>query len=252
VTALGRGLQILGCFSRERRQLGTSEIARLTGIPQPTVWRLCHTLRTLGYLAQDTSAERLRLGLPVLGLGYAVLAREDIGQLARPYMQEIAERFRAGVSLGVRDQDEIVYLQRCIGGSVVFAGWTIGSRVPMIESSMGWACLAALTPDARQNAFRRWVKTGDGRHADLARRCEAAILSFQSKGFIVAERSLHEDVNSVAVPIRCGDPLRSLALSCGGLADRVGRSVLDRIGDDLLRLAVLLEPAVGPAPGRPE
>ena len=40
VTALARGLQILQCFTTSRKQLGSAEIARLTGLPQPTAWRL--------------------------------------------------------------------------------------------------------------------------------------------------------------------------------------------------------------------
>jgi DNA-binding IclR family transcriptional regulator len=50
VTALARGLEILRCFSALKPELGTTEIAQLTGLPQPTVWRLCHTLIKCGYL----------------------------------------------------------------------------------------------------------------------------------------------------------------------------------------------------------
>ena len=48
VTALSRGLEVLRCFTAERVELGTTEIARLTSMPQPTVWRLCYTLSKLG------------------------------------------------------------------------------------------------------------------------------------------------------------------------------------------------------------
>ncbi len=50
VTALARGLDVLGCFTPERPVLGASEIARMLGLPQPTVWRLCFTLIELGHL----------------------------------------------------------------------------------------------------------------------------------------------------------------------------------------------------------
>lgn len=45
VASLAKGLEVLRCFTPARPELGTSEIARLTGMPQPTVWRLCYTLQ---------------------------------------------------------------------------------------------------------------------------------------------------------------------------------------------------------------
>ena len=61
-------------------------------------------------------------GLPVLGLGYAVLAGHPISELARPYMQEIADRHQGAVSLGVRDGLSMMYLQRCQGTLIVLHG----------------------------------------------------------------------------------------------------------------------------------
>jgi DNA-binding IclR family transcriptional regulator len=246
VTALSRGLGVLRCFTRARPLLGVSEIARLIGLPQPTTWRLCHTLIELGYLAQDEGSEKLRPGLPVLGLGYAVLAAQDFGQLARPYMQEIANRYHAGVSLGIRDQNEMLYLQRCIGGTVAFANWTAGSRVPILESSMGWACLAALPSEARERALTALPGSKGGEPARLRRALLAAVPAYERSGYIVSAGSLHGDVNSVAVPFRSANPGRVLALSCGGLAATVSRSMLDEVGVALLKLSAMLELVVPP------
>src|ERR1700674_5219078 len=71
VTALARGLQILQCFTTTRKQLGSTEISRLTGLPQPTVWRLCQTLLQAGFLNVSPGSQRLQLGASVLALGFA-------------------------------------------------------------------------------------------------------------------------------------------------------------------------------------
>ncbi|MDH3232081.1 MAG: helix-turn-helix domain-containing protein, partial [Alphaproteobacteria bacterium] len=49
VTALARGLEVLRAF-QEGGPLGNQEIARRTGLPKPTVSRLTHTLKQLGYI----------------------------------------------------------------------------------------------------------------------------------------------------------------------------------------------------------
>src|SRR5690606_25146051 len=92
VTALARGLQILSCFSSATPELSGSELAKLTGLPQPTVWRLCHTMLQLGMLI-TTSGDRMRPGLPVLRLGHSALARLDAVELARPHMQDMADTY---------------------------------------------------------------------------------------------------------------------------------------------------------------
>ena len=65
---------MLRCFTASRRELGTSEIARLLKLPQPTVWRLCKTLQDEGYLLPGQGGDRLQLSPSVLGLGYSALA----------------------------------------------------------------------------------------------------------------------------------------------------------------------------------
>src|ERR1700674_743687 len=91
VTALVRGLQVLRCFDYGRKSLGSSEIARLTRLPQPTVWRLCKTLEREGYLVAEGGA-RYRPGLAILTLGYAALGTLDFAEMARPELQAIADR----------------------------------------------------------------------------------------------------------------------------------------------------------------
>ena len=81
VTALGRGLAVLRCFDATRTQLGTTEIAQMTNLPQPTVWRLCYTLQQLGYLMQAPDSDKLRIGMAVLGLGQYALGSTDIREM---------------------------------------------------------------------------------------------------------------------------------------------------------------------------
>ncbi|QJW83244.1 helix-turn-helix domain-containing protein [Ramlibacter terrae] len=56
VTGLLRGLQVLRCFDHGRERPGSSELARMTGLPQPTVWRLCKTLEHGGYRSPTVTA----------------------------------------------------------------------------------------------------------------------------------------------------------------------------------------------------
>ena len=237
VTALGRGLDILQCFTPTTPELGTSQLARMTGLPQPTVWRLCHTMTELGFLVQAPDQDRLRLGLPVLTLGYAVLASQRIGETAKPYMEAIAKRYQGAVSLGARDGLNMVYLQRCQGSSIILADLSVGSRVPLAYSATGWAYLVAiperdrklLLAEVRAKDRQKWTATEPS--------FEASLREFKKSGYVVNIGSLHPQVNAVAVPVPAQDGSVLLTISSGGINSVFTSKVLHEVGGELKSLA---------------
>ncbi len=137
VTALARGLDILRCFGPSDEYLGNAELAKRTSIPRPTVSRMTATLTQLGYLRYVPQLEKYRLGPGVLDLGYRYLASEGVRDLARPYMQELADSTDCMVAIGAPDGAQVTYIQVCQGGGPLVLRLDIGSRVPMATSALG-------------------------------------------------------------------------------------------------------------------
>lgn len=244
ISALAKGLQVLRCFTTHGPDLGASEIATITGLPQPTAWRICHTLLELGYLVADPDRSRMRLGLPVLSLGYSALISRPIEALAVGEMEAIARRYEGAVSLGVPDELEMVYIQRCQGSAIVHANLRIGSRVPMASSGTGWAYLAGLPDSTRETYFSAFQKRDASLWAAVAEPLRAAVTDFPIKGFITNMGHMHQRINSVAVPILSPDGNTILSLSCGGISDIFTADILPRIGRDLKDLAEKLRPSL--------
>jgi len=115
VTALARGLDILRCFGPSDEYLGNAELAKRTNIPRPTVSRMTATLTQLGYLRYVPQLEKYRLGPGVLDLGYRYLASEGVRELARPFMQELADATDCMVAIGAPDGAQVTYIQVCQG-----------------------------------------------------------------------------------------------------------------------------------------
>jgi hypothetical protein len=115
VTALARGMAVLNCFDANRKNLGTNEIAEITKLPQPTVWRLCHTLLKLGYLVEVPASFRLSVGTPVLGLGQYALSSTYVTEMVAPDMKRLAKLTGAAVSLGVPEQTCILIVKSALG-----------------------------------------------------------------------------------------------------------------------------------------
>jgi DNA-binding IclR family transcriptional regulator len=244
VTALARGLEVLRCFTRATPVLGTAEIARMTGLPQPTVWRLCYTLMKEGYLVQSGRGDKLRPDIPVLSLGYAAVAGTQVAELARADMQAIALRHQGAVSLGMRDGFNMVYLQRCQGSAIILRDLDVGSRVPMASSATGWAYLAGIDEMEREALFEELRTVENERWPELLPKIRQAVSDYAHTGYVVNKGALQGQINAVAVPVLSEDNSVLMSLSAGGISQVFDDAKLMEVGAELKRLAARLAPAL--------
>ena len=78
VSALDRGLALLQCFGDGHPVLGPTDLARLTGIPRPSVTRLAATLVAHRWLRPEPGGERYMLGAGVVALAQVFLSGLDV------------------------------------------------------------------------------------------------------------------------------------------------------------------------------
>lgn len=242
VTALARGLEILRCFNANRTELGTMEIASLTGLPQPTVWRLCHTLLRSGYLTPSPSNGKLRIGVGVLGLGYAAVAMLDIGELAMHGMHRLAHDFHVACSLAAPDRTDMLIVKRAHDArSMLVVNLHVGSRLPMATSSVGWAFLAQAPVAVRAALLRELAKRHGHEWPALRTRIDAAIEACHRRGYALNSRIYHREINAIAVPIASDDGSQVYALNCGGPAATITVKKLEKeIAPRLIELAGIM------------
>jgi len=236
VTALARGLQILRCFTHEQPELSANEIVRMTGLPQPTVWRLCYTLAKEGFIVCAGESKKMALGLPALSLGYAALVRQELPKVALPYMQSLTERHRLGVSLAVRDGLEMLYLQRTHGDFIYFND-PVGARRPLAIAPTGWACLVAYDEHERKEVLKALKRQDPASWPEIEARIAGALAEYRKHGCILSMGVMHDQLNAVAVPIRSSRSGKVFGLSASGLAAEWPRKKLIAIGGELATLA---------------
>ncbi len=246
VTALARGLEILRCFSARRPELGTTEIASLTGLPQPTVWRLCHTLIKTGYLAPSPTNDKLRIGVGVLSLGYEAIGTVDIGELALREMQTVADDFRSAVSLAVPDRLDMVIIKRAQSNSRLVVNLQVGSRLPIAASTTGWAYLAVIpAPQRAQLMQRMQAHYGKRDWNAMWQKASAAIKNFQKTGYILSGGAYDPEINAVAIPIQPDDGSQIFALTCGAPAAVVPvKTFQAEVAPQLIRLGEIIRAAL--------
>jgi DNA-binding IclR family transcriptional regulator len=236
VAALVRGLGVLRCFDYGRKSLGSSEIARMTGLPQPTVWRLCKTLQREGYLVAEANGARFRPGLAILTLGYAALGTLDFAELARPELQAIADHFRGATGITTRERLSTLIVMRCEGKDAYLnVNLRPGSTNPIAHSGTGWGYLAGLDAPAREALLATIRK----RQPDLWRRAERpyrkAMEDFAATGYIVNADTFFNGLTTVAMPLGGPEESRLFVIYCSCLTSVLGTDKLRRAAGLALR-----------------
>ena len=216
VNALARGLEILRVFNPSDGALGNQEIARRTGIPKPTVSRLAYTLTKLGYLIYFPDTRRYQLGPSGLSLGYAILNRLRIRQVARPLMQQLSDEVGASVAIGMRDRLEMLYIAYTHSHSSVTLRLDVGTRIPLASTAMGRAFLGGLPVEEREYLMANLARRLPQDWPRLEPRIRAAAEDVHANGFCLVAGEWRRDVNAIATTIRLRDEL--YGISCGAPA----------------------------------
>lgn len=101
MSTVRRATEVLDVLADSPTDLGTNEIARRLGTNASTVSRLLATLADAELVRRVPATGRYRLGLRLVQLGNAALARVDLRELARPHLVALNETTGETATLSV-------------------------------------------------------------------------------------------------------------------------------------------------------
>lgn len=204
ITSLARGLSILEAFDQANPIMGITDLARKTGLSKSTVFRLLHTLRSLGYIIQARDGKKFTLGPKVLGLGFAVLSSLELREVAQPYLMELSRNVKETANLAVLDGWKLIYVERIKTHQIVNINLHIGARLELYNTAMGrvlaafqskdWISLYLKYLKQLQEAKPYWQENG--------RKLLKILEEVRKRGFAINNEELTPGLKSVAAPVR--------------------------------------------------
>jgi DNA-binding IclR family transcriptional regulator len=249
--ALARGLAILRTFQFDRKLLGNVEIAAVTGLPKPTVSRLTYTLTQLGYLRYLPEFGKYELAAGVVSLAYPYLVNMPVPAIARPLMEELAEKTKTNVGLGMHEGLSILYLEYALGETNPNRRQRVGFRVPLVRTAMGRACIAAMQPQERARLYDELKNHYRKEWAQLRGELDDAVEQVDRRGFCIAAGTFTQTTNSVAAPFVHIDDRTLMAFNSQGHAAQQTVAVMERNGKRLVELANEVRRRVAAEPPTP-
>ena len=205
--SLERGLAVLSSFTPDRPALGISELARMLALTRSTTHRYVATLAALGYLYQDESTRKYRLGPRVLDLGFSVLGSLELREIAAPHLRRLTDTTGHTSNLAIRDDTDEILIDRVRGRPSRYHHLEftlhLGSRLPSYCSATGKTLLAFLPrPDLdrlldRIDLVQRGPRTLTDKAALLAE-----LEQVRRTGIAVNDEELDIALRSIAAPVR--------------------------------------------------
>jgi len=216
--SLERGLAILSAFRSGRPLLGVSELGRDIGLSRSTTHRYVATLAALGYLQQDATTKKYRLGPRVLDLGFSAINSMELREVAAPHLRQLSDETGYTVNMAILDDLDIVYVERCrsarAGQREIDLNLHVGARLPAYCTSLGKVLLAFLPPERLAGALERIEFARRGPNTLTSRESFAAELQrVRDHGFAINNEELAYGLRSIAAPILSHDGTAPAAIN---------------------------------------
>jgi DNA-binding IclR family transcriptional regulator len=161
------------------------------------------TLEEHGFVRQDPTTGKYRLGVVCLELGSQFLKNNDTRRSSMNVMQRLRDQFGETVHLGILDGNEIVYLEKVTGSHAIgLMSSRVGGRAPANATAIGKVLLAHLSADERLARFPRQKlqRCTDATITDW-HEFEEELERVRESGFALDNQEFERGVKCAAAPV---------------------------------------------------
>lgn len=221
IQVIDRMMMLLDALSRSESVLGLKQLALETGLHPSTAHRILAAMANAGFVERQ-GAGNYRLGIRLLELGNLVKARLDIREAALPQMEALHQQLGESVNLGIRQEDEIVYIERTSSGrSTVRAVHLVGARAPLHVTAVGKLFLADDPPAAIKDYVRRTGLPGlTAQSLTTQQALEQELAKVRQQGVAFDNEEIEPGLRCIAAPVHDDTGLLVAGLSVSAPAER--------------------------------
>ena len=146
LSSLDRVLDVLGCFTDDKRELNLTELSKLTGQNHTSLKRIVFTLTLRNYLRQDETTKKYQLGMKLFELGGLVYKSISLKSATDSLLTKFSDETGLTVLLGSIIDGHLTYLDKWDGKNPVRISSRLGSRRPPHFGMLGQTLMAFSPP----------------------------------------------------------------------------------------------------------
>jgi IclR family acetate operon transcriptional repressor len=224
VQSVVRALTLFDGVAR-REEVGLVELAKEAGLQPSTAHRLMATLVSCGYVDQDPSTNRYRMGLMLFGLvGGAEHRVARLRAATRQHLERVRDETDETTNLVVLEGATAVYVDQAESSHAMRMFAEIGRRVPAHASAAGKAILAFEPPEHLETLFSQTPFSRRTQHTiTTAAALRRALERVRVDGYATDDEEYEEGVCCIAAPIRDPSGVAVAAISVSAPLARMQR-----------------------------
>lgn len=202
VQSIDRAAAVLRCFNGRHPELGTSEIARMTGLSTSTVHRLLGAMQH-NHLVRQTADRRYGLGPMLMQLARSGALPTELRDAALPHMVEL--RDEVGETVGLHEllgTHQRVVVDQVESHQQLRRTYTeIGVPIELVHGAPGKAILAFLPPAAQDRCLEGPIEAVTDATITDPEALRAELVTVQERGWAGSSSERTPGIRSVAAPI---------------------------------------------------
>lgn len=217
--ALAKAFSVIDSIADGNRNL--KDICEQLGLPKSTVHRILQGLIEARYI-REVKGIGLVLGTKMIQLGIRAQADMPLKEIAKPFIRELAKLTQDTVHLGIKDEDEIFYLDKIPGQRHVQMRSQVGDRLPLAATGVG----KALMLDMPKMEWKRLISTQTTLNVEqMMNRME----QYAKGGYSFDLEDNDDLVRCVAVPIRNKNDNIIAAISVTSIKDYMNNQRMNEL-----------------------
>ena len=238
IQVIERMMSLIDALAEMGEPASLKALSKVTGLHPSTAHRILAAM-THSRLVERCDAGTYGLGIRFLELGNIVKARFNLRDIAVPFMQNLHETIGEAINLGIRDGDEIIYLERTSSGrSLVRVVYLVGARAPLHHTTRGKLFLAADTPaDVRAYAERTKLPGKTPHSLTTLEQLEKELETIRRDDIAYDNEEAEIGLRCVAAPIRNDEGTLVAGLSISAPTDRHDATWPDRIREATIEIS---------------
>ena len=245
VGAVVNALRILQLLSGSTVPLGVAAVARGTGISTSTCFNILRTLARARFVSFHQLDKTYMLGLAMAELAAGMVGVSH-AELIRPELERLALNYETLVLLWrVTDDNHLVLIDRAHSQAAIRVEIGIGYRLPLLAGAIGRCAAAALRlPQAelrRRFAGLRWQAP------PTFATYQAEVAQASGRGWALDDGQLYRGLTTVASVIVDDRGRPRFGASGVSISGQQTQDQLERLGEDLHKVAVLVGTSLFPA-----
>ena len=227
-------------------ELGVTEISKTLNMDSSKASRMLATLERERLFERNQETGKYRLGVIFLGLGMVFAFHFPLRKIVRPHLELIAKEMGVTTSFGILSGYHVITIDRIANLNIDLIAHRIGSNLPLHSTSIGKILMAYLSEEKQEEMLAS---------VDLIKFTESTIVDpialmgrlqlYRTWGYATDEGETHEELNSIAAPIKNSLGEVVAALNLLGERSRISDEELFKNADYIKDKALFISRQLG-------